>query len=48
MTQRPSLSKGEMEVARVLWELGRATVRRVHEAFPPNRDFRCCVHRIRT
>jgi BlaI family transcriptional regulator, penicillinase repressor len=37
MTQRPSLSKGEMEVARVLWELGRATVRRVHEAFPPER-----------
>ena len=37
MTQRPSLSKGEMEVARVLWELGRATVRQVHEAFPAER-----------
>ena len=34
MTERPALSKGEMEVARVLWELGRATVREVHEAFP--------------
>lgn len=34
MTRRPALSKGEMEVARVLWELGKATVREVHEAFP--------------
>ncbi len=34
MTERPALSKGEMEVARVLWELGIATVREVHEAFP--------------
>ncbi|HBO43301.1 MAG TPA: transcriptional regulator [Planctomycetaceae bacterium] len=37
MTDRAPLSKGEMEVARVLWELGRATVRQVHEAFPPER-----------
>ena len=37
MTERPSLSKGEMEVARVLWELGRATVRQVHDAFPAGR-----------
>ena len=37
MTGRAPLSKGEMEVARVLWELGEATVRRVHEAFPPDR-----------
>jgi len=37
MTQRPPLSKGEMEVARVLWDLGRATVRQVHEAFPAER-----------
>lgn len=34
MTDRPALSKGEMEVARVLWELGKATVREVHDAFP--------------
>jgi BlaI family transcriptional regulator, penicillinase repressor len=37
MTERPALSKGEMEVARVLWQLGRGTVRQVHEAFPPER-----------
>ncbi|MCL4204986.1 MAG: BlaI/MecI/CopY family transcriptional regulator [Pirellulaceae bacterium] len=37
MTERPSLSKGEMEVARILWELGRATVRQVHDAFPADR-----------
>lgn len=38
MTDRPALSKGEMEVARVLWGLGKATVREVHESFPKNRD----------
>ncbi len=38
MTDRPALSKGEMEVARVLWGLGKATVREVHEAFPDDRD----------
>ncbi len=37
MAKRPALSKGEMEVARVLWELGQATVRQVHEAFPTDR-----------
>jgi predicted transcriptional regulator len=37
MPQRPPLSKGETEVARVLWELGEATVRQVHEAFPDRR-----------
>jgi len=37
MTDRPGLSKGEMEVVRVLWGLGEATVRQVHEAFPPER-----------
>lgn len=26
-----------MEVARILWELGKATVRQVHEAFPKKR-----------
>ncbi len=34
----PELSKGELEVARVLWELGKATVRQVHEAFPDDRS----------
>ena len=37
MGERPALSKGEMEVVRALWELGRATVRQVHESFPANR-----------
>jgi predicted transcriptional regulator len=34
---RPALSKGEMEVARIVWQLGRATVRETHEAMPPER-----------
>ena len=38
MAERPALSKGEMEVARILWELGSATVRQVFEAFPANRE----------
>jgi BlaI family transcriptional regulator, penicillinase repressor len=37
MAERPALSQGEMEVARVLWQLGRGTVRHVHEAFPAAR-----------
>lgn len=37
MTDRPALSKAEMEVARVLWELGAASVRQVHEAMPVDR-----------
>lgn len=37
MSERPVLSRGEMEVARVLWDLGSATVRQVHEAFPAER-----------
>jgi predicted transcriptional regulator len=37
MAERAALSKGEMETARVLWDLGSATVRQVHEAFPPER-----------
>jgi BlaI family penicillinase repressor len=38
MPERPALSKGEMEVARILWELKKATVREVHEAFPAQRQ----------
>ena len=38
MGKRPALSKGEMEVARVLWELGEATVRQVYEVFPDERE----------
>jgi predicted transcriptional regulator len=37
MAERPGLSKGELEVARVLWELPEGTVRQVHEAFPRHR-----------
>lgn len=37
MTRRPALSKGEMEVARVIWQLGQATVRQTHEAMPTER-----------
>lgn len=32
MTPRPPLSKGEQEVARVLWDIGPAGVRAIHEA----------------
>jgi BlaI family transcriptional regulator, penicillinase repressor len=38
MPERPALSKGEMEVARILWELKKATVREVHEALPAHRQ----------
>lgn len=38
MVIRPALSKGEMEVARVLWEIGPATVRAIHEAVLKERE----------
>lgn len=34
---RPTLSKGELQVARVLWDLGESTVRQVHESMPSER-----------
>jgi predicted transcriptional regulator len=34
---RPALSRGEIEVARIVWQLGRATVRETHEAMLPER-----------
>ncbi len=37
MVDRPALSKGEMEVARALWDVGPATVREVFEAIPEDR-----------
>ena len=37
MVDRPSLSKGEMEVARLLWEFGPASVRQIFEAQPEAR-----------
>ena len=30
MVRRPALFKGEMEIARLVWQLGKATVRRAH------------------
>jgi BlaI family transcriptional regulator, penicillinase repressor len=38
MRRRPALSKGEMEVARAVWQLGQATVRQAHEAIPAARN----------
>ena len=32
------LAKSELEVARIVWDLGEATVRQVHEALPDDRD----------
>ncbi len=37
MAERPALSKGELEVAQVVWQLGQATVRQAHEAMPAAR-----------
>ena len=35
----PELAKSELEVARIVWDLGgKATVREVHEALPKGRD----------
>ena len=38
MAERAALSKGEMDVARVLWDIGPATVRVVHEAVAQKRS----------
>ncbi len=38
MTDRPTLSRGELEIARILWGLKRATVREVHEAATQRRE----------
>ena len=37
MVRRPALSKAEMEVVRIVWNLGCATVRQAFDAFPPQR-----------
>ena len=37
MGDRPALSKGEMEIARLLWDLKEASVREVHDACPSER-----------
>jgi predicted transcriptional regulator len=42
MVPRPALPKSELEVARIVWRLGGATVRQVLDAMPPERglDFK--------
>lgn len=37
MPKRPALAKSELEVARIVWRLGEATVRQVLEALPQQR-----------
>lgn len=38
MGKRPALAKSELEIARIVWSLGEATVRQVFEALPKDRD----------
>ncbi len=38
MPPRPGLSKAELEIARLVWELKSASVRQVFEALPTNRS----------
>jgi BlaI family transcriptional regulator, penicillinase repressor len=40
MPERPAVSKGKMEVARILWGLKNAIVREVHAALPRSRSGR--------
>ena len=35
---RPPLAKSELEIVRIVWQLGEATVREVHEALPKERE----------
>jgi BlaI family penicillinase repressor len=37
MAKRPKLAKSEIEIARVVWQLGEATVRQVVDALPEDR-----------
>ncbi|HLJ11323.1 MAG TPA: BlaI/MecI/CopY family transcriptional regulator [Planctomycetaceae bacterium] len=38
MSKRPALARSELEVARIVWRLGRASVRQVLEALPSERN----------
>src|SRR5579872_1285522 len=38
MSKRPALARSELEVARIVWRLGRASVRQVLEALPAERN----------
>lgn len=37
MAKRPVLPKSELEIARIVWKLGEATVRQVQDALPEDR-----------
>ena len=37
MESKPPLSKGELQIARVLWQRGESTVREVHQALPDSK-----------
>ena len=38
MSERPPLSKGELDVARMVWEVGPAGVREIHDAICQTRE----------
>lgn len=38
MKKRPALSKAEMEIAKIVWDLGEATVRQTCDAIPRSRS----------
>lgn len=38
MSERPSASKSELEIARIVWKLGEATLRQVYEKIPADRQ----------
>jgi len=38
MSKRPAVAKSELEVARIVWELGEASVRQVLDALPGERN----------
>ena len=38
MAKRPPPAKSELELARIVWDLGQATVREVYEALPEDRE----------
>jgi BlaI family transcriptional regulator, penicillinase repressor len=38
MSKRPAVAKSELEVARIVWELGEASVRQVVDALPGERN----------